>query len=258
MEPLLLEDLNRLCSQSSWDDRERVVSLELRLTFADLTALPISIHFRHPHSLHQELTHQRTALLQANYAFERETKEAFSKFIHEPIETAVPTIIGWELIVTGRIRLPQQVFDIFGEDYSDQVDLCQLENRLSINLESFNLSHDWLPEHSYALAARDRKPHSLAKGSSNLPSQQPVNLLLPFQALARKRPLFLYKTPQPWDDQGRSSGRVFLERTMEKWWSDSSQETSQRDYYCLTDSFKRDLWVYKDNRGRWYAHGIFA
>jgi hypothetical protein len=43
---------------------------------------------------------------------------------------------------------------------------------------------------------------------------------------------------------------------MAKWWAAAS--SLQRDYYRLTDNEQRSFWVFKDNLGQWFIHGIFA
>jgi hypothetical protein len=69
IEPALREDLDRLCRSTDWTSLEKVVSLEWRLTFDDMSSRPIAIQFRHPHCLHREMGHHRTTLLQAYYSF---------------------------------------------------------------------------------------------------------------------------------------------------------------------------------------------
>lgn len=249
IEPLLQEDLGRICDLDSWDARDGVVRLEWRVVSYDLTILEIPICFRHPHSLASERNRSfMTTTLQAYYSFHQAMKNAIAAD-HEdsPIHPVSP-IISWQIIVAERIQLTDRIKSLFATDEGDYSDLLALENRLPIHLVGYSLSDDWLPEDSYRLEAEIDIANKLNHQRSS-PS---------FMAQSRMRPLFIYKNPIFFDHQAPSAGRVFVERIMTKWWKLKDQESLQRDYYRFPGPDKQLLWVFKDLLGHWYIHGIFA
>ena len=240
IEPLLQEDLNYLCFLDSFKKGERIIELEWRIVLYDLNFLSIPILFRHPHYLHKDLPHQRTALLQIQYAFEKELKENFSD------EDQHMAIVSWQISIEKKLGILPQILDIFNERDDDVTALTELENQLPIKLFSYDLIHDWVPENSFISTQRPTTIDS--QGDSN----QADNSI---KALGKSRPLFLYTEPKSLDHKGKSGLWKFSERTMNKWWL--TQIGTQRDYYRYM-SEKQQLWVFQDNSGKWYIHGIFG
>jgi len=294
MQPLLKEDLDRLCALDSWHDSERVLSLEWRLVLSDMTILEIPVRFRHPHHLHAESGHQRTALLQALYSFQASLPgSAMDPSRHADMLPTIP-VTAWHLAVAERLLIPRQARDLFGSSaglaLQASVDACagdgsvdenrewrwnlqnaklqellHLENRLPVRLESWDLSPDWHPEDS----ARQVLPASFADGSAQKSSALKPSAFQRFDdsrsdaeasltAVARGRPLFVYRQPYALPKDGRARLWRFCERTMDKWWRQGSPRALQRDYYVVTDDQERKLWVYKDSLGRVQIHGVFA
>ncbi len=299
IEPLLREDFDRLCRSAKWTDRDKLVSLEWRLAFDDMTSHPVSLQFRHPHCLHREMGHHRTALLQAYYSFSsdhrartasaRQGSESLGSMTGNhprsgamigPFQTPTgkassaderhdniryiqtadrpPNIIGWELVVTQLLATPPFMTDLFGTGNCQAQELIDLENRIGVPLESYELRSDWQPENSY-------------QRISHLPDREArdeIGLHSSITAAARLRPLFFYAQPQACQRDGQSSAWQFLERTMSKWWDASPISGStmnsinkiavQRDYYRMLNHRHQALWVFKDSHGNWYTHGIFA
>lgn len=269
MEPLLRDDFDRLCSLGSWSKGERIVSLEWRLTLSDLTPLMIPLYFRHPHALHSEQGFHKTALLQAFYAFENiqrsRRKRTRLRDGYEPIPSLF-AIASWELCITERLTLPRQSLSLFGdqstvEDGLSHIDhqLLRLENKLSIPLTAFNLCSDWLPEDSFAPAAKDP---AIVRIECDTISRYAHSLAV--SALSKNRPLFLYREPELLAEGRTPRGGIFNERTMHKWWdipkegSSDTQKVLQRDYYRMMDRQRRCLWIYRNSLGQHYVHGIYG
>ena len=266
MQPFLKEDLDRLCKLESWHDSERVLSLEWQLVFSDMTSLEIPVRFRHPHHLHSESGHHRTALLQALYSFNAALPG--SRLDPARLDDLLPTIpvISWRLSVEQRMILPKRMRDLFGCETSgflaesagsnqpalegDLDAILRLENRLPVRLESWDLNKDWRPEDSWRVAPRQRS----ARWDRGV-GRQGVEATPSLDEMAKGRPLFIYKQPQPLSQDGRSKLWRFCERTMDKWWMGGGL---QRDYYLVTDEDRRKMWVYKDHRGQAHVHGIYA
>ena len=240
---LLVEDFDRLCALPSWDEQERVTAISWNLTLDDLSVVTIPIRFRHPHSLAREQGKHQTALLQASYSFLSHQKTAKR-------ERDSRSIIGWSLVLEERLVLPPFLRDLFGEtNDSDQRLLLQLENQLSVPLERYQLRQDWVPEVAFTTCSNQSE--ACAGDDSSSPSTDDTLWL----ATARRRPFYIDE-PYPLDTAGISTGRIFLERVTGKWWLASSG-LSQRDYYAVIDQQSRWLWAYRDENGKWWAHGRF-
>ncbi len=252
LSPLLREDLDRLCLLSSWSPQEKVVCLEWRLTLDDWTLLNVPILFRHPHSLHTELRHQKTALLQAHYNFERKELRQSRGSSSRRDRLAVPArIVSWELVVEeSLIPLPQSVGLFHDGLRSPEEGLMDLENRLAVPLVRYEIQESWIPEDAYQLKKCSSQREENGEGP---------NLLSSLKASGLVRPLYKYRTPRHLESQGprSSSGWIFLERTMTPWWK-SPGPNLYRDYYRRVLSDQRSQWVYKTPQGKWYEHGLFA
>ena len=104
------EDFDRLCESPEWRSQDKVVGLEWCVTLTDMSCLVIPICFRHPHSLHQEANHQSTALLQSQFAFEREVQG------REVVPDLSPLgVVRWELAVTEIFSWPRKLTTLFGD-----------------------------------------------------------------------------------------------------------------------------------------------
>jgi hypothetical protein len=167
IEPLLREDLDRLCDLPSWQAGELVVSLEWHVVLRDLSRLSIPIRFRHPHPLHLERGPHPTTLLQALYSFESSRRVSHKRQIdglrddHEPLPVT-PVIVSWQLVLSERLTVPPRLRSLFGgpgssgEDAAedDAFALFTLENKLPVPLAGFALLPDWQPEDAFGIAER--------------------------------------------------------------------------------------------------------
>lgn len=237
LEAFLREDLNRLCLLDSFKKGERILNLEWMIVLDNLQEISLSVLFRHPHCLQSESPHQRTALLQISYAFQRAQQASRRKLANES-----PWIVSWRLRVLESLRplaAPRQLFD---ESSASWNELLNLENQLDRPLEAYQVVEDWLPEDAftslYTPAAFERE---------RLPA---------LEHLGRERPLFLLQQPQPWNPHGQNVWS-FKERTMDKWWRHQNRTT--RDYYqVVSRDQKQVLWVFRDDKGQCFVHGIYA
>jgi hypothetical protein len=249
LEPLLQEDLCRICDLDSWDSREGVMRLEWRVVSYDLTILDIPVCFRHPHSLASERNSCfTTTTLQAYYSFNQAVKNTAGPYEEEGFSDPPSPVISWQLMISERLQLSNKIIDLFGTSATDSSALMDLENRLPIPLLGYDICNDWVPEDSYA-TSQDQDVRLDDINNKMAPS---------FYALARRRPLFLYPKPIFLDSHGASAAWRFLERIMTKWWNATDKQSAQRDYYQLTGADRRLMWVFKDLCGNWYIHGIFA
>ncbi len=235
IEELLREDINRLTRHPNFAKDERVLVLEWQLTLWDLSEWQLCLSFRHPHNLHQEMPEQKTALLQFQHLFEKESR--YRKL------TAENSIIAWKLILKEKAPARFRQHSLFEESRDELSYLRHLENMIKRPLEAYQLEEDWLAEDSFC----EQDPIFQATGERE--DYLPLN---------QKRPLFLYHEAKPLAPELLSRARFgsFQERTMDKWWKNSAENLS-RDYYQL---FHQDLilWVFRDQSGTWRSHGIYG
>lgn len=232
VEAYLADDLNRLCLLDSFKKGERILQLEWMIVLCNLQEIPVSILFRHPHSLHDESPNQRTALLQISYSFQKLWQK-----IQNHNEAR---IISWTLEVKEKIQPRMRQATLFHESHDDWHALMNLENMLLKPLEAYQLKEDWVPEDSFETSPETQSP-----------SRSSLRSLL---HLGRTRPLFLYLSPQRLLPQGTKALWNFRERTMEKWWR---RRGLTRDYYQFTRDTEM-LWVFRDTYGEYFAQGIYA
>lgn len=255
IETVLRDDVDRLCAQLEKLGVGRVLSLEWRVVFLDLSCLVIPIRFRHPHDLPAESPHHRTALLQACYAFEDAIPTAMGAAVD--LGLYEKAIGSWELLVTEKIILPPVMRDLFGSIMDSGEDrLQELENRLPVPLNAYEVTSNWIPEDGYCL----RIPGHSGDPTTELKQSEDVSHPS-LQALGLRRPLFVYPKPRACPQPvNHSRGWSFCERIMDKWWrsgSASIQGSMQRDYYMMRDEDERSVWVFKDGSGKWYVHGMY-
>lgn len=245
IEPLLTKDMERLCEHGAWNREYRLTELQWTMTLFDMTTKTLNVTFRHPHSLHSEAPHFSAALLQCSYSLERDRVK------QEQEETNVQPIVGWTLTVLEMTHIQGRQEQLFSEVMIYDETFRDLENKLPCTLENYALQSDWVPEDSYLSASRISQD-SFRK--SLLSSEEAYSIQPSLEAVASERPLYICSHPEGLSDT-LVKKRVFLERTMGKWWLNSG---SQRDYFKVVDQKNRRLWVYKNNNDDCYIHGLFA
>jgi hypothetical protein len=263
IEPLLRDDLDRLCHLNSWDVTEKIVSLEWVLTFDDMTSRPLILRFRHPHSLHQQMGSHRTALLQAYYSFcalqnkkDFIPNEAPNKVLQSEnlsytrCEFSPLMIRSWTISAKERIHIPPQMKNLFDDQPREHERLMELENLCSTELLHFELKSNWQPEHSFGTTLPQGHQQSLTSS---------FNPLSDYQISASCRPLLILDRPVPFDHRGSSLLWRFTERTAIDWWHSPDLNFEHlRDYYRVAQKDQKYYWIFKNQKGRCYVHGIFA
>lgn len=247
IEVFLCADLNSLCFLDSFKEDVRIISLEWRIVLQDHTEICIIVPFRHPHDIHRDTPHQRTALLQARYQFEKEVSRVEQHY--RDIDSPPPPIISWELEVKETLKVGALATLLFQEDCEDDEQLLELENKLPIALQAYHSTLNWIPEDSYH---KKQSPDLASNFNSDILPEEKHCLTL----LARCRPLYIYPQPIRFQSNGASGLWKFQERTMDKWWL-SYPGNQYRDYYRYV-SEERSLWVFQNTAGHWYIHGVFA
>lgn len=236
MQDLLRDDFDRLSERLT--ERHRVQVLRWDWVRSDASTESLFVRFRHPHALHQERGAQQTALLQAFYQFEAWQRQQASL---EEEGIIPPYIVSWRLAVEQSLILQPMIQDLFAEMNEEQEGeqaLSRLENELPIPLQRFDYGADWLPENSSVPLGMGVE--SASRGS--------------YEATARRRPLFLYRTPQPLKEAVLR--HQFLESVGERWWNGVS--ALERQYFRITTPQQQNLWAFRDAKGAWWVHGIFA
>ena len=261
IKPFLQEDLNRLCTLSCWDESEKVVSLEWRIVFQDLSYLTIPVSFRHPHSLHKEKTHQSTALLQALYSFQASITGSPLDWRRLDDEMTLEPIISWELEVTEKMSLPDHWSGLFGElsslEEKEELALLRLENRLPVVLGHYQVKKDWVPEDGF-YENKEVEDVEFEKGCF-------TKGLASMAALGKQRPLFILREPRRFLHDQQRLALHFTERTMAKWWQETKngeRGNIQRDYYRVIDRDGRAYWFYQEattsgSTKLSFIHGMF-
>ena len=243
--PLLVEDLDRLIRM---DHRRRwgcVTRLRWLAVWDDMSETDLALRFRYPHNLHQEVGHHRTCLNQGRlvyfHALEQQRDEGQSLGL--PLEKS---LVSWKIIVEESFDLPQIQNSLFAE-YQRQTrqNIKGLENRLEISLQRFQIRPDYLPEEGFE-AAETQSPGREGTGLSQM-----------WRCAGIYRPLLIYRKPKPVSGASGEK-RQFLERTRCKLWREKTNGDQTRDYYRLTDGRGRSTWVYQNQKGQWFKHGVFA
>ncbi len=248
IEAYLQEDFNHLCQLPTWNTTDRATCLRWVLTLDDMQQREINIPFRHPHNLHNQVPEQQTALIQANYSF----VDSISK---DPIPAP---IVGWSLTVTACLLVSTELGAIFEQNAQELTKLLELENQLPVSLAAYDLTANWQPEDSFVLTCKQDQAH--AELSRVTATQRPS-----YDALAARRPLYLLAAPVELTTDVSTKREEFLERTMQKWWTDTgaasisfSSSSLCRSYYRLQLTNGQNVWAFHDGRKRWFIHGIFA
>ena len=248
--PLLCEDLDKLCNLTCWNSSERVVSLEWMLSFSCSPSLRIPVLFRHPHALHRESGHHKTALLQAFYSWQNATKSRLPAEINGETYISDDSIIEWTLLVQERLIISPQVRSLFQDDLSTETSQLRLiENSLPVPLIGYGMTEHWSPEKSF----------------EKVNASSPEIKTIPFGSIAKlgmyqRRPLFIYENPEPLTQQHQSSGMIFCERIATSWWSHqpTSATSTCRNYYIRMTDDGLLQWVFQNDDGTLCLQGMYG
>lgn len=258
---VLQDDFDRLCALLHKQGVGRVLSLEWRVVFLDLSILAIPIRFRHPHDLPAESPHHRTALLQACYSFQ----DAMPQVMGMALDSGVyeKTLGSWELCVTEAMAATPVARNLFGDTvhapgaYEGATNIMALENKLHIPLKRYQVKTNWIPERSFDVV----EPSNADRSGDSFSDERVFSAsTASVQILGKNRPLFIYKQPRPVEVSARQRMMsLFCERIMGRWWVSGcdARRNFQRDYYVTPDDGCRHVWLFKDTSGNWYEHGLY-
>lgn len=261
IQSVLQEDFSRLCVMLVKHGVGRVLSLEWRVVFLDLSILAIPIRFRHPHDLPAESPHHRTALLQACYSFQ----DAMPQVMGMALDSGVyeKTLGSWELCVTEAMAATPVARNLFGDTvhapgaYEGATNIMALENKLHIPLKRYQVKTNWIPERSFDVV----EPSNADRSGDSFSDERVFSAsTASVQILGKNRPLFIYKQPRPVEVSARQRMMsLFCERIMGRWWVSGcdARRNFQRDYYVTPDDGCRHVWLFKDTSGNWYEHGLY-
>lgn len=247
IEPLLCEDLDKICTLACWTSSERVVSLEWVLSFSCSPPLPILVLFRHPHALHRESGHHKTALLQAFHSWQKATKQHLSPEILGDTYIADDTITDWTLTIKERLLATPTMRSLFSDDLTtESSQLLRIENSVAVPLIGYAITDHWCPERSF-VPASEEYPSEAGDDPSKFATHQ-------------RRPLFIYDQPMAIPNKEQSSGLIFCERVATTWWSNehTNKTGPSRDYYIRMTNDGLLQWVFQNNDGHLVLHGLFG
>jgi hypothetical protein len=249
--PLLCEDFDKICNLNCWTSSERVVSLEWVLSFSCSPSLSIPVLFRHPHALHRETGHHKTALLQAFYSWSNAQKSRQKHPTEGETYITDDAITEWTIRLTERLVIPPSTRSLFKDEIcTENTKLRDLENSLPIPLISYSPTDHWTPERSYE-ETQDHHVNELL----NVPSGYLARLIM-----NQRRPLFIFEHPEPIVSKAQSSGMIFCERLATSWWTDTSLSTRGvcRNYYVRMTDDGLLQWVFQNDDGSLCLHGIYG
>ncbi len=240
----ILRDLDENLNQ--WDQVEEELRADIRKLSSNLPAylrvlemswsvhldkdthLNVPILFRSPMNLALDLPDAKIVLKQIHHGFWGTLDSSIQKTDNKL------GLKSWCLKITKHVFARQELKSLFCDtDRSSEVAI--LSNRLISPLLRFELSDDPWPEHSFkAMEIGQSHVNSTCFRSSD-------------------RPLFLWKLPIPAKEP---KAKRFLERVSSRWWEKG--RFGRRDYYSSQDQEGQCHWMFKDQEGFWYQHGIFA
>ena len=245
VEVLLREDLQRLNSLFVQDRHQHINSMAWQIKLFNQQTVVVELEFRHPYSLHQDAPEFDTALYQARYIYESLIGDLQARNTDLDLPETMP-LIAWKIEIGEYFDLPPLIWDMFADHLNELVqdDIFNLQNKLPINIESFEIDHSFIPENSFVeLSHRDHRDHDFDQDLWRRQSLQ--------------RPLFSYPSALP-VELADNSHFTFLERCANLWWQADNTSATNRDYYLMEDKRGRASWVYRDFDGKWFKQGEYC
>jgi len=244
IEVLLREDFERLCEQFNRDDNEHINRMLWQITLFNYQVIDVELSFRHPYSLHREIPDFKTVLYQAWYVYTDLIGQLQQRDKDLDLPDTMP-FIGWRVEVCERIQLPPMLWDLFASGDADinHRSLFDLQNKLSVPIESYRSQTDFYPEHSF---------QAMPIGGVAETSHDEYQ----WSASSSLRPLFYYQAVDEIEEPAFAQ-RFFLERCSSQWWLHDDPQDQTRDYFVLKDGRGKASWVYRSYDGRWYRQGEY-
>ena len=245
VEVLMREDLTRLNRLFIQDKHQHINSMLWQIRLFNQQMVEVELEFRYPYLLHRDAPDFNTALYQARYIYEALIRDLQARDKDLDLPETMP-LIAWQIEIGEYFELPPQLWDLFAQPASEQVqeDIYNLQNKLPVNIECYDVKHSFIPEKSF-IESSQSQGHSCDLD----------RLLWCSQSL--QRPLFSYQSAQPVElpENGRFT---FLERCASLWWQEDDTRATNRDYYVLKDTRGRASWIYRDFDGRWFKQGEYC
>ncbi len=254
IEPLLVEDCERLCDQFVDDRCQHINRMRWQITLFNQQKMTVELSFRHPYSLHRDRPNFATALYQARYVYDDMMGKLSERQDDLDLPESMP-FIAWQVSICERIQLAPMLLDLFAADVEqldhqqldhqqlDHQQIMSLQNKLPVAFECYQSSASFLPEHSYQSIGIGEPPaedYDLKQWSSS----------------ACDKPLFCYHQIQA-IEAPNTVQKIFLERNASQWWLSEELQQSIRDYFQLKDHRGRRSWVYRTVDGLWFKHGEY-
>ncbi len=246
VESLLIEDFSKLCAVNSWTEREQVSSIIWGITLYNLKNLKVELNFRNPYSLHSDTRNNfKTALYQAYYAYMELMDKLRARETDLDLPEEIP-FVGWEIEINECLYIPPQITELISTENSklNYEDILDLQNKLPLPIESYVIVPDFFPDLSFR------------SGEAGNTGEYDFSLNQWIEA-SSNRPFFYYKNPLPITCPLELKRR-FLERTSNDWWESENLMDMTKDYFLLEDRDGKFVWVFRDNSGAWYKHGIYS
>ena len=245
VEVLLREDLERLNRLFVQDKHQHINSMVWQIKLFNQQTVVVELEFRHPYSLHRDAPEFDTALYQARYIYEALIRDLQARDQDLDLPETMP-LIAWQIEIGEYFDLPPMIWDLFAQQVNELVqdDIFNLQNKLPVNIECYEVEHSFIPENSFVESSqRDDLADDLD------------TFLWRSQSL--QRPLFSYQSAQP-VELADNSRFTFLERCANLWWQVDDTNATNRDYYLMEDNRGRASWIYRDFEGRWFKQGEYC
>lgn len=247
IESLLTEDFSKLCAMKSWSEQERVSLIIWGITLYNLEELKVELSFRNPYSLHGDTRNNfKTALYQAYYAYTGLMDKLRTRETDLDLPEEIP-FVGWEIEINECLYISPQIMGLIstGNGELNFEDILDLQNKIPLPIESYVVVPDFSPDLSF-------RSDELGDNTSEYDFS-----LNQWIEASSNRPFFYYKNPLPITCPLELKRR-FLERTSNDWWESENLKDITKDYFLLEDREGNFIWVFRDNSGAWYKHGIYS
>jgi hypothetical protein len=240
----LCEDFKQLSDQFFYDRNQHINQMIWKIKLYNEQTISIEIAFRNPYSLHLDSPDFSTAILQARYVYEDLIRELQNRDTDLDLPDTMP-FLEWTIEVTQFIELTPEILALF-PDISEKVDhgkINDLQNKLPVEIERYQSSSSFFPEFSFGHRS------DVNKATSDIDMTQ-------WQTGSKLRPLFYFTQPEI-AEQPTGQSSQYLERCGHQWWLKGDCANDRRDYFKVTDERGHSDWLYRDNLGHWFKHGIY-
>ncbi len=245
VEGLLAEDLLKLSEENTTNDQEHINRISWHIRLFNQQLIDIDLNFRFPYSLQRDQPDFKIALYQARYVYDDLMAKLQLRDQDLDLPETMP-LLGWRIEICERFVLPPVIWDLFS-DRSDEISsqaIVNLQNKLPVEIESYDYSRSFYPEQSFT-----QKP------VNRLQDRESCDLQWLQQSLFR--PLFYYPVVELIEQPQRGLF-TFLERSVSDWWQQQACRLINRDYFQLKNSAGRLSWVYRDFNGLWFKQGEYS